>query len=206
MTRYDFVDDHHANGYLANSVVRYEGLPVTVTHATARTVSLVGLGEKSKPITGVPVEELDLTPVPLGMCNMMQGDNILDAIYIMRVPHRRWKVGLTIEALDCRKVRNHFTNPFGTNDYTTGDLWGKPLARCIKGEYPSLPEALHMMRHDQFRSIAVSRHFAVDAESKLYYGFNFEPVGGVAGYGATFLDPKYRELHERLQEEVNDPA
>lgn len=207
---YDFDSPQHASGYLSGSVVRYQGQPTNIVDVvegdegqyTTHHRLLVNQGRGRNNINDLMDGKFNLHPVPLGMMNI-RGDNkqIAEAVYMTRVPERRWKVGLTQNGTRIIPVRYEEDNMFWRMDRQW--FLSMDMHDCIVGEYPSFDNAIRMLKRSRRRSVAFSRNFALVAEGKkLMYRANHEPVGDVqADHPSLF--PKYEWLYELIMEDYN---
>lgn len=207
MIEYDFKDVNHAAGYLNGGVVRHKGVPVVVkevflyeadggVHKAVR-YNVLDTAQRGG---WCLIKDLDLTPVPLGMVNLVKNGVIRDAAYLTRTPERRWKIGLTQNATRIFAVRRGPDAAIRTTPIN--EWWYSALPSTIRGDYPKLEEAMLLMGASRRRAIAFSRNFAIDGERKLLYRHNAEPVGMVTERLKPLLYGQYKWLQEQLMEDV----
>jgi hypothetical protein len=205
--KYDFADERHAAGYLTGSVVRTkDGTPIQVREIFSASGNLwvvAGFLVPCQNVKNVALDDLDLSPVPIGMCNIEYKGHLRDAVYLARQPERRWKVGLTQNSTRIHPIRPGVDNVMQYIPITSW-WWGGSLHRTILGEFPSWETAREMMKNNIRRSIAVSRNFALTGDGKLMYRTNPAPVGEWTGYEPV-LEPGYELLYETLMEDWNAP-
>lgn len=173
-------DWEYANSRLEGTIVRLEEEPVFVHH--------VGRGMKAEISTLIDLynpfivdaNDLNLVPVPLGMCNFGGV-----ARYLSRVPLRRdWRQGLR---------RENFVSSVGDHAAIPPDV----LAKVIKGEYPILAECLEQVKPGC--SVAWHRHWAITGEAQLRYK---RDIVGTSKGGVLLLDKQFSYLAEALEEAV----
>lgn len=192
---------------LQNSVVLYDGEPVYITD-----ISQGGEGDPKEdvfrvyacplPYDGaqkplrkfISSRKFDLAPFPMGFMNYRGR-----AYYCSRLPRRQQRQGLS-------------TATFQAFDILTQDpsdvrlerlLPEKEFFNCIKGTFPSFPEALRLIEKADVMSVAFSRSFAVakddDMEELVFLYHKKEKVGFIME-GELKLSKKGRCLRESLQE------
>jgi hypothetical protein len=128
----------------------------------------------------VSLDGLDLTPVPLGFCNLLN-----TAVWVSRKPVRKyWRQGLG--------TGNTFIHDFNGKSHTFPNL--VLLAKTIRGEYPSLDEARSLI--GQRAIVAFHRHFAIGSKA-LYY--KNKEVGCAKDLS---FNKRYDYLSEYFYEEV----
>lgn len=186
--RYESTDDVKLR--LGSSLVRkMDGSPVYVQGVESRNEVVVHnchSGRKER----LSVEELDLTPVPLGY---VESDG--EVMYVTRKPTRRYKQGLTTENMVVRDVmRNSFTR-LPVND--------KGLCKAIMNNYPKVEEAFQECRAGK-RIVPFSREWAVanykDDLCVMHKGI----VVGYVGDDNVMLSPDKYFLKESLMESLNE--
>ena len=178
-------DWEYANSRLEGTIVRLGEEPVFV-HAVKRGMkaevsTLINIYEPFE----VNANDLNLVPVPLGMCNF---GGI--ARFLSRVPLRRdWRQGLR---------RENFTSSVGDHAAIPPDV----LAAVIKGVYPSFADCIKNIKAGE--SIAWHRHWAIavegaTGEEKLMYKRN---IVCTSKGGVLLLDKQFNYLAEALEEAV----
>lgn len=185
-------DFEYANAKLSDSIVQLDGEPVYVDNVSREGhCNVRKLGDQNYFLVGL--NNLDLTPVPLGNINHSSGQ----ADYLARLPVRNWKQGLRMSNLyaiqDPRTARNlRIDSPSFIN--------------CILGNYPSLAKCIELLINDERSSVAFSRQFALTSFSKKGVSsilFKGREVGS-----GTIQDeqivltpfPKFHFLRELLEE------
>ena len=113
-------DYEYAHAKLSGSIVRHKGQPVTVFSVNEEGAAIKN--HITLLCNCVPLEELDLTPVPLGYVNLGDGAN-----YLTRIPHRSWKQGVRFGSL-------HTFSKYVCNF----SVEGIELTNTILGRYPKL--------------------------------------------------------------------
>lgn len=171
-------DWEYANTRLQGTIVRLGEEPVFVHEVVRGGVANLA---KLKDIYNdfkVDMNELNLVPVPLGMCNF--NDQVS---YLSRVPLRRdWRQGLRRENFISNNVPHSAVPP---------DV----LGAVIEGVYPTLQEALE--KASKGISTAFHRHWAVTRDNILVYK---RDNVGVVHKGMLLLDREYQYLAEALEE------
>lgn len=109
-----------------------------------------------------PWDDLDITPISLGCCS-----SGFDAYHLYRVPKRRdYKQGYRSSNTSIRNL-----SYFGTPKRNIEDLFYEFPVK----EYPEIGLASEMVQ-DQFRSVALSKDFAIDQDMNIIYK-NFGVIG-----------------------------
>lgn len=174
-------DWDYANSRLQGTIVRLGDEPVFVHSVGPGMKAEVSKLEDIYTNFTTDANELNVTPVPLGMCNF--GDTVS---YLSRIPLRRdWRQGLRRENFKSSNIDHAAIPP---------DV----LAKVIKGQYPSLKEALETVAKKK-GAIAWHRNWAVDSDGKLIYKLS---VVGTSKDGMLLLDKPYQYLAEALEEAV----
>ncbi|MDB4302053.1 hypothetical protein N9924_00650 [bacterium] len=174
-------DYEYARSRLDNTVVRLvNGCPVLVNAVNmdgAHVTQLDGKGGENC----VPLEALNLKPVPLGYVNMPNSKTA----YICRAPKRNdWRQGM-------RHANIKVLGNAGIHREEVGYLY---IGRCIEGNYPPYDKALVMSKKG---SKAWCRDWAVHRASHL---LNKGRVVGVIVEGKPVLNEDYEYLMESLEE------
>jgi len=123
----------------------------------------------------VALEDIDLTPVPLGFFNVAG-----KMAFACRKPMRKdWKQGLSSNSLIL----------YGADKR---DFSFNALVQSIMGLYPSYEEVLSYVRKTRNRSMAFSRDFGVsDKTGSLQLVYRKYPVGEIKGDLAVLNPDKY---------------
>lgn len=175
-------DYAYAESRLADSIVRIAktGEPVMV-QAISPESGLAAVYQLSDRKTGkVPLDALNLKPVPLGWCNLPDG-----ATYLARIPKRRdWRQGIRAETCFSSKVQ------FRRIPYEN-------IARCIRGEYPKLSE---LVKQPWDKLQAWSRKWASDGHD-VYFG-HLGNVGRLVN-GKPVLNDGFLFLKENLESSLS---
>ncbi len=213
-TRYDFSDVDHAAGYLNGSIVRWDGQP-TYVHTISRvrdTPKLQLLVNHAPLSVGAErtdaIHKLDFSPMNIGMYNVSIKDQFREAIWMERIPARRWKVGVTKSGLRHVPVRTEADNIWWSVLKEGGGFkaWNlnRDMIRMLMKDYPKYDEVMEQVRKYTRMSVAFSANFAVMAQgNKLMYRRHPEPVGKCRALGPD-LQVKYKFLKEILQEDLRN--
>ena len=141
-----FDTPRYARQALANCLVRIGESPVWVGEIGedfSTTFTYLSNGRMSVIPDIRKVVDFNIQPVPLGYINLGE-----KAVYLRRIPRRRWKQGLSSDSLD-KRIGAHA-------------LRSRSMANCILGRYPSLEKALSRVKDGLFSS-AFDRDWAVSA-------------------------------------------
>ena len=185
----DLYDQHTAAMRLQGCVIRVGGDPVYVdrveqTRGGKFRVQYHVLGIDQHHIIQWGDEAIDPSPVPLGYINY-HNKNVIS---VDRTPERQWKIGLTTHNMrlgglnDENGVRR---------DIKSRIINSRPLARAIKGEYPSLVAAKRKLR--EVPEVAISRDFMIHTNGKLIHR-----IANIVGEAAPRL--KLHDQHFYLKE------
>lgn len=191
-----FDNERDARNRLMNTIITYKDRPawvIDITHTLGIRGRFMVDGEEF--ICSQTSKNLKLSPPRLGFMNL--GDK---ALYLRRIPHRRWKAGLDSQAIYGAPPR--FMVQGLMNEV------GGPLAMCLEGKYPTYQEVLEVAakkRGNPFEldgpiGRAFSRDFAVIGGNLDYKGTN---VGQVQRNGVAILEPRYTYLAEALEEAIH---
>lgn len=143
-------DYNYAESRLVDSIVRIAktGEPVKVEHINQRTGEALVIFLKDKTSCEVPLDDLNLKPVPLGWCNTRMG-----ATYLARIPRRRdWRQGIRAETC--------FSSVVAFRMIAFSDI-----AKCIRGEYPKFKDVI---KNQNKQVMAWSRKWATDGKNVLF--------------------------------------
>lgn len=200
-----FFDLNQASSYLRGSVIRVDDEPIyvhDVQHGEGRgnkgmsieySVIREGLGKVFH--IDVADKKVDMTPVPLGMCSYHDGDSFR-CYYIMRLPVRKWKIGLTKENIDILTVQTG-QNAGGAINMLFPQTF---LVDCIEGKYVGLTEAIKALKRRR-GVIPFSRRFAIDHEHSVWYKGHNLSVGWFEN-GQVNLDKDHTYLSEIMMEDT----
>lgn len=185
-------DWDYAGARLRDSLVRtVNGEPLFV-YAVRDDLSVSGclLNSHNQEIT-VGLDDLDLSPVPLGYVNKDRSVS-----YVSRSPCRHYKQGLTNYTMNVRGSPVSLTSRF--------------LANTIMGKYPSLECVMEDILTEESRAQAFSRNFCVRKleGSKPALLYKSVPVGLISWNSdacrANFsLNDDCQYLNEVLEEETS---
>ncbi len=173
------------------------GTPIYINEVTGKgTVDYLNLLTNAHDVCHLDL--VNCKPVRLGYVNTPEG-----AVYVSRIPSRRYRQGLTLQSVNCRilgepALRNNINNA--------------NLASCIKGNYLSIKEigtrferaVKKINPFDQGRireipSFAWSRRWALQRNGKVEY--RGKVVGDFVN-GKVQLLPKFKYLKEELEESL----
>lgn len=188
----------YANNRLGDSIVLHKGQPVYVVEVRGDEGGRAIIRSIPQNNTvGVPLSELDLTPVRLGYVNE-DGD----AHYAMRVPSRQWRQGLRSSQL----ISLPSGNWRGRNRITTSSNF----ANTVVGNYPSPISCYESIVNGEVNGQAFSRSFAIVRTNRRGPSYNLcykATVVGTAHVGDSrmilTIAPKFSYLTELLEEERN---
>lgn len=162
----------YAQSRLVGTVVRVKGKAAYIDQITAKRISYIdwvtGGAEEAK------IEDMDITPVPLGYCNTMKVTP-----YLVRYPVRQdWKQGLRHKTL--KTICNHDIKVI-SEMIPWADVF-----KTINGEFPKFEEVLKIIHDNKgdIRSMAYSRDFAIYADKTVWYKEQFA-IGTVEDIDAT---------------------
>lgn len=174
-------DYEYADSRLAGTIVRLGDEPVMVGHVNADMTVDVSFLKDFGPVVVVKLSDLNLKPVPLGMCNVGGTAN-----YLARMPKRNdWKQGLRKgNFLSFGDVEVAYINPAMLRD-------------TIVCNYPTLAECFEKVKKDSM-AMAWCRDWAVTRGGYLLYKM-YQEVGKITPQSHV-LSPGYTYLEEALQE------
>jgi hypothetical protein len=170
----------YARSRLEGTVIRTGlGEPVYVSSVEPSDtgVSCNTIRLKDSYIESFPLDNLDLTPVPLGYLN--KGTN---ALWVFRKPIRASKQGLSMNNCNIQTISREW--PL------------KELHKTILGEYDPLSVLLPKISKGSLNTVGFDRHFAMGLTTLLYKG---KEAGTVAN-GKFSLNRRYWYLTEYLEE------
>ncbi|MNQ03991.1 hypothetical protein D3C85_166970 [compost metagenome] len=174
-------DYEYAGSRLTGTVVRLGDEPVLIGQVNMDGTVEASFLKDFGPITIVKLQELNLSPVSLGMCNVRG-----EANYLSRMPMRRdWKQGLR---------KNNFLS-FG--DVKPHLIGPRCLRDTIVCNYPSLAKCFELVKEGA-RSAAWCRDWAVSQQGDLIYK-TLGIVGTITPDNHNLLK-EYSYLEEALME------
>lgn len=156
--------------HLHGTVCLYKGEPVFVQAEKGDgLITLMNLGDLEQGIgKSVVIDytdpEFSYKSPPLGYMNHLKR-----AQYLVRVPIRMNKQGLTADAIDTippGRPRGQF-------------LWTQAFADCIKARHPTLEMAVYRVREEEWESCAFHRKLAVRALANRCLGLDY--MGNLVG-------------------------
>lgn len=191
MKNKDFYDEHHAQMYLVDSIIRYKNKPIFIkdVQKTERGYKLTYhyLGSLEFQMVFIPNKDINFNPVPLGFLNKNK-----KSYYISRIPCRTWKIGLCLRNMSV-------VNILDSNEKIRIKIDSKEISDTIIGKYPSYDESYEFLKKEKVECIAFSRRFSI-CKIGLLYKTNMATVG--------FLDTppklhnKFKYLTEVLEEDL----
>lgn len=174
-------DWEYANSRLEGTIVRLGEEPVFVHRVGPEMKAEISTLENIYEPFIVNANELNLVPVPLGMCNFNK-----DICYLSRVPLRRdWRQGLR---------RENFISSIGDHGAIPPDV----LAAVIKGTYPTFKEAMERIANGE-GAVAWNRKWAITKGGHLIYK---KDAVGINKDGVLLLNKEFQYLAEALEEAV----
>lgn len=181
-------DKDYLRGRLCETVVRHKGEPAFIYNITDnRHVVFSYLGEEieNKKTASFKSRYFDFSSPPLGYMNL-QGR----AYYVMRIPRRRWKQG--IDRYSLTTVFPSSEKGLGSR-FPEGHLRSLEFKKCIKGEFPSMEEALKQVENSRGDSVAFSRGVAIRKSPKgnIVLDYKGREIGWQAGTDTFSLNRKY---------------
>ncbi len=136
-------DPEYASSRLKNTIVFKDKEPIYITAiGGAGEVRYYNLGSHSRREFLTTLQQIDLTPNPLGYVNTEW-----KAHYLRRWPYRQFKQGLTWDSIK------------------KADLKGPDLARCLKNIYPSVTACVDEIYNREVFSRAFSRKMCLSTDS-----------------------------------------
>lgn len=166
-----YVEPAYAAERLVGTIVRANNKAVKINNiGIAGDVDFTYLTMNKRDIG--KLENLDITPVPLGFCNYNGGIS-----YLSRCPVRQdWKQGLR-----SRTLRSSNRN------WGPDDIPFKVIGKTIENDYPKFEDIFKILESDKVHAIAWCRDFAIDKNLNIFYKAILEPIG-------KFLDIKERRF------------
>lgn len=165
---------------ISGCVVLHRGKPILINRAGDKVGECDVMRLCDRRSYTVNKAQLDLTPIPLGY---LQRED--EALFVTRVPTRKWKIGLSTVNVDCRELS------FDRLILSTG------FTRMVQGDYPSLQECIAR----GYGTYAFGINWAVrniheELGVILYRGKKV----GKCERGRVILDRRYVFLTEDLEE------
>lgn len=194
MAKKDFYDVNHANLRLSGTIVRLGDLPIYISEVnedwSVRAKYLISYKDLRIPDL-LNSEALDISPVPLGFCQMGE-----TCSYLMRMPRRRTKQGLSEDSINAHDGPRNFI--------MESKAYSQSLGNTIINNYPPLAAAIKMLGKG-FYSVGIARNWALyrhGTRTLLLYKY-YGQVGELAN-GVFSLTEEYRYLQESLDEELKN--
>ena len=190
-TKWLYDTAEYANSRLNGTIVRLNGKPVKISECFEDDSGIAATYRHlSNGASGVsPLEEFDLSPVPLGWAiSDREG-----ASYLTRVPKRSdYRQGLRL---------SNYTSVFGDEHRRVGKV---ALSNCIIGKYPSFDSVLdEVSNQPAFRPY--SRDFALSskhAPDGVLIMFKWLGAVGNVIKGKGLLAPQFEYLQESFEESM----
>lgn len=151
-------DPEYAGQKLTDSMVSFNGKPVYIHSVDGEGTVTYGYVGKSGHFT-CKLEELDLTPFPLGYVN--RGRN---TTYCCRLPARFYKQGL----------RQNLVASFGSGGQV--DVNSNSLVQTILGQFPKLSACIDRIGNEEATRMAFHRHFCVGKLALQGYSLYYKDV------------------------------
>jgi len=192
MAKKDFYDVNHANLRLSGTIVRLGGLPIYISEVyddwSVRAKYLLSYKDLRIPNL-LNSEQLDISPVPLGFCQMEES-----ASYLMRIPRRRTKQGLSEDSINSHDAPR--------NSIMESKAYSQSLGNTIINKYPPLKAALKMLGKG-FNSVGIARNWALYHQgTRILLLYKYHGQVGELANGVFSLTEEYRYLQESLDEEL----
>jgi len=150
--------------YLEGAVFLQGNTPVFVHSARSdQEIHVSELGDRDREVSTIPLQSLNLNPPKLGYMNSRGL-----ARYLVRVPSRNWRQGIT--------NRNTQVLSWGTtsdfprfNSISFTDEHSKGLKLLLQNDYPSISYAMEALNRGDCYEIALSRVLGLDSNLNLLY-------------------------------------
>jgi len=159
---YENLDRHDLSQIFSESILMYEKQPVYVRDVDEDgLLDLEAFCSRKRMVVSPTDSGIDFTPIPLGMCNAES-----QAIFLSRIPKRQFKQGLckqNLLAWTLDGAPGHNDVDYIMNRGTTS------LSDTIRGQYPSIDEAVKMVTEGGKDSVAFNRYFAITADGEVFY-------------------------------------
>lgn len=200
-----FYDVHGAKQRVDNSVIRYEGNPIYVNEARARNPERYRTGGaielscnvlKTGNALTIDAEDLliDISSPPIGYLN----NPTSWSQYLVRVPHRRWKSGVSTRNIIAHSVSR------GASHISNSQLRSLEMHNTILNLYPSIDEAKEFLdristEHGLNLSRAFSRHVAIGRVNSNAYKVEYKGIEvGKLMKNSLILNKNYEYLEEYM--------
>jgi|694.fasta_scaffold01034_31 hypothetical protein len=146
----------------AESIIRFEKKPVYVSYVTDD--HQLGLSTIDGGMVKIPLSDkrLDFRPLPLGMCNCKN-----ETVFLSRIPKRQFKQGLTVQNLIVQSLTERSPSREVVNEIF--NIKGSPITDCADGRYPSVMEAIGIIRDTGRKALAFHRSFAISADHEIIH-------------------------------------
>ena len=176
-------DYMYARDKLIDSLVMHDGKPVYIRHINVSDGEVEYLFNNKEGFC--QVEDLDLTPVPLGFVNLRD-----ECLYVSRRPARHWKQGLRDITINCV---GHKVGIFSTDLHNT-----------IMNIYPSINLCEEYIINKEKHSCAFSRKYCLEMGEEVINILRINTPVGEFSNGNIFLYENYEFLREELEEILNE--
>lgn len=188
----NYTNIEYARGRLVGTIVRVGGKAAHIDELTKTTVKYTDFIEGRAALA--KIDEMDITPVPLGYCNTMGLST-----YLVRYPVRQdWKQGLrhkTLKTIGPKELR------------ITSDMipW-VDVFKTINGMYPKFLEVVKHLHDDRgLRSEAYCRDFAIYQDMTIMYKEQFT-IGTVvdieANDGVVSIKEEFEWIRDAFEASV----
>ena len=174
----------YARSRLTDTVIRHKGEPfhVVSVFSNRKKIRVVGFLLSNRQELDVPLEECDLTPVPLGYVNFGAS-----SYYTMRMPMRNdWRQGL------------RYINLVDVNGRQFNGVGYETFVNTIKGEYPSFLQATEEVIEKESR--AFHRDFAIKNDGTIVYKGQLDVANWDRDHGTFTIQKEW--VRESLDEAI----
>lgn len=186
---FTYTEADYASSRLDGTCIRdNQGNLVYVQHISGQRASTC-YDLKTLEAKSLRLNELDATPIPLGMTQISE-----ESYFLHRKAVRRYRQGVSWESL------SGYTGPSLPRDHTAYRV----LLQPVENVYPTWEAAL-LMLEDRYKSVAVSRNFAVTEKGQVFYRQTRDfPCGKLTKTNRVALDSSFEFVKELFQLEVGE--
>ena len=197
-----FYNIDHANMYLADSIILYDGKPIKVLNVWRESrktyISYKKLYYTYRESNEHKIElsdpKIDMTPVKLGFVN----SNLLSlrgAIATFRSPYRQYKIGLS---------RNNIIiiPPVSVRD-ADKLLYSRGMYNTICDKFPTFRKA-SIRAKDKGVNVAFSRRFKVSPNQNIFYIHSGQTIGQIIHHRETSLHNDFGFFYEQLEQDKQE--